>query len=197
MNLIFSEGKYCRLHCRWLLCSFHVVGFQIDVPWSHWGSVLACSQFGFLGVVPYWIRILGMRFLFLAMFVILHHFSVRFGHVGNFVSFPSWSFMKIRLMSLLRLLPDNLWDWWKYWICFLRSVSCSSGVKTWHFQFIFLAAAWGTSLVTLVGSFWDPSGTWFCLSSLLCRGGSQLAALATKLHFSVEWFVFPHVSQGG
>ena len=38
----------------------------------------------FLGVIPYWIRILGMMFISLATFVILHPFSVWIRACGYF-----------------------------------------------------------------------------------------------------------------
>ena len=84
VKLLFWEGKSCHLYWHWPSYSFHVVIFQIDVSWSHWDSVLACSRFDFLGMVRYWIRIYGVRFFSLATFVILHHFSVWIRAFGYF-----------------------------------------------------------------------------------------------------------------
>ena len=50
-----------------------------------------------------------MRFLPLATFVILYTSLFRFGHLGIFVKFVSQIFMNISYMSLLGLLPENLW----------------------------------------------------------------------------------------
>ena len=66
-----------------------------------------CSQIDFLRAVPSRIQILGVRFLLVVTFVIP---NVQLSHVGTFVNFSVRVLMNINQISLLRLLPDDLWD---------------------------------------------------------------------------------------
>ena len=127
-TVIPSAGICLHLHYHRSSCWFHFFGFQIWASWSHWASAMVRPQFGFLGVVPY----LGWGFFHWRplWFYIKSLFSI--GHLGICLSFINQSFMNISYMGILGLLPDNLWDWWKCYVDYLRSVSRSSGVKTWH-----------------------------------------------------------------
>ena len=84
-----------------------------------------------------WLSSLGWRRL------ACHSSLRRLLSIGYYSVFISCVYVNLVCNGLRGLLPDTLGKWWKFWyfIC-PRSVTCSSGVKTWRFYFEFWAAAW-------------------------------------------------------
>ena len=117
-----------------LSCYSHFVGFQGVVPWRHWGTVLASSQFDFFrrgsvldrytfGEVSFIVEVRGSTsFLCLnwGMRVLYWVSVVRF--LWKLTKWVSWGCCQTTCSV-----------WLKCWNISLRSVNATSGMKTFHF----------------------------------------------------------------